>query len=316
MTSKQINDKLYTITTVLADHFGFDADEAFELITDGDVNHAEEIRKLLVEKKPASKKAKEEVVQDEPSDEVKKLQHNISLWEKKLEAGDFKDKEAHVSKIDKEKKKLAKLLPPSKPVAAPAPKEKEKPAVKEVAEKRIKRFSPAMSTQLGTALEKEKLSLTDKFKKEFTTYIEELPDNEFRADSLAEHMRKFAELKSDAAGRASTGAGAASKKLEDEEPPHLEADEAAAAPTVTLKPEEMAKLKMLVATPDAEVMWDGAAKRHVKGPAMDEDEDMSEVLFKGNTYVVGDKTGRVYEAKEEGDVFMGFKGVGLFKTMS
>jgi hypothetical protein len=167
-----------------------------------------------------------------------------------------------------------------------------------------------MATQLGTALEKVKLSLTDKLKKEFAGYIEELDVDTFRGASLADHMRTFAESKVPHAG-----GGAVSKK-EEEEMPHLEAKTPDVEPVVTVTLEELTKLKLVVATAEPEVLWDPAAKRHVKGPAMDEDEDMTEVDFKKKKYVVGDKTGRVYEVKDEGDVFVGFKGVGLFKTMS
>jgi hypothetical protein len=41
-----------------------------------------------------------------------------------------------------------------------------------------------------------------------------------------------------------------------------------------------------------------------------------EVKFEGLKYVVGDKTGRVYEARDTGDIFAGFIGVGKFKKMT
>jgi hypothetical protein len=315
-STKQINDKIYALITVLADHHGFDADEALELVTDGDVNYVDELHKLLGEKKKAPKKeAPAAAAVVEETDEVKKVRHNISLWEKKLDAGDFKDRDAHVAKIDKEKKKLQKLLgaeeKPAKAAPAPAP-AKAAPApapAKEVAEKRIKRFSTAMSAQLGVALTKVGLSMTDKLKKEFTSYIEELPVDLFRVDSLADHMRNFAETKKP------DDAKKPEDESSDEEPPHLEAKSAAEEPAVTVTREELTTLKMLVATAEPDVLWDAAAKRHVKGPEMDADEDMTEVTFKGKNYAVGDKTGRVYEANEAGDVFAGFKGVGFFKTL-
>lgn len=311
MANKQINDAIYAIIETLADNYGFDADEALDYISTGtDTNHVESLLKLFAKKETKKKEDTKTEVKVEVSDEVKKVQHNITLWEKKLEAGDYKDKEAHVKKIEAEKKKLAKLQGTTvvaKVEAAPVV-----VAKPEVAEKRIKRFSPAMATQLGTALEKVKLSLTDKLKKEFAAYIEELDVDTFRGASLADHMRTFSESKVPHAG-----GGAGSKKPEeDEEPPHLEAKTPEAEPVVTLTREELAKLKMVVATEKPEVLWDPTAKRHVKGPARDDDEDVNVVKFKGKEYVVGDKTGRVYEVKDEGDVFMGFKGVGLFKTMS
>jgi len=53
-----------------------------------------------------------------------------------------------------------------------------------------------------------------------------------------------------------------------------------------------------------------------KEPEEVEDEDMTEVIFKGVNYVVGDISKRVYIADEdEGDKFVGFLGMGKFATM-
>jgi hypothetical protein len=55
----------------------------------------------------------------------------------------------------------------------------------------------------------------------------------------------------------------------------------------------------------------------VKEPEAVDDEDMSEVTFKGVKYVVGDISKRVYIADEEnGDQFVGFLGMGKFKGMT
>jgi hypothetical protein len=53
-----------------------------------------------------------------------------------------------------------------------------------------------------------------------------------------------------------------------------------------------------------------------KEPEEVEDEDMTEVTFKGVKYVVGDISKRVYIADEdEGDQFVGFLGMGKFAEM-
>ena len=53
-----------------------------------------------------------------------------------------------------------------------------------------------------------------------------------------------------------------------------------------------------------------------KEPEEVEDEDMTEVTFKGVNYVVGDISKRVYIADEdEGDQFVGFLGMGKFAEM-
>ena len=53
--------------------------------------------------------------------------------------------------------------------------------------------------------------------------------------------------------------------------------------------------------------------KYVTGPLEDPDEDFSVPLkLDGKEYIIGDNTSRVYEMKEEGDVFAGFYGIGKF----
>jgi len=55
----------------------------------------------------------------------------------------------------------------------------------------------------------------------------------------------------------------------------------------------------------------------LKEPEAVPDEDMTEVTFENVKYVVGDISKRVYVADEEkGDTFVGFLGIGKFKTMT
>jgi hypothetical protein len=61
---------------------------------------------------------------------------------------------------------------------------------------------------------------------------------------------------------------------------------------------------------------DTKSGQFVTGPSADEDEDFEEVKFESKTYAVGEKTGRVYEARDDGDFFAGFIGVGQFKSMT
>ena len=103
-----VEKKLYAIVETLADEFGFDADEAMEVVGE----QAEELYALfasLTSKPKKGGEAKEEIKGGgavEEDEAVKKTRHNIELWEKKLEKGDFKDKAAHEAKIEKEKAKL------------------------------------------------------------------------------------------------------------------------------------------------------------------------------------------------------------------
>lgn len=270
-----------------------------------------------------------------PADKIAECKKNITLWEQKLAEGKVKDADKQREKIDKEKKKLAKLEskdtdseeeapktkkkdePKKKPAKAEddekPKKEPKKKAAKadsdeEKKEKRIKRFSPVMSAQLKTALEAVGLELNDKIKKEFQVYIEELTDDDYRKDGLADHMRAFATMRA----------------------PDEEDEETPAEPSVTSNvsgggPDEKKKtdtlsLKELQSITVASVeptgtYWDAENGRFVTGPDAVEDEDVTDVKFEKKNYVVGDKTGRVYEVKDSDDVFAGFAGVGKFKGM-
>jgi hypothetical protein len=90
---------------------------------------------------------------------------------------------------------------------------------------------------------------------------------------------------------------------------------AAAIQDVSLK--ELQEIEM-IATPAGEatgVFWDADNGRWVRGPEADSDEDIVEQKFLGKTYMVGEKSGRVYEDTDNRDVFHGFVGVGKFRDM-
>ena len=81
--------------------------------------------------------------------------------------------------------------------------------------------------------------------------------------------------------------------------------------------EELREIEML-ATPEGGpvgVYWDADDGRWVRGPAQDDDEDLTEKKFKGKTYAIGDITGRIYETTDDRDVFVGFAGVGAFREL-
>lgn len=322
-SSKQMETKLYALVECLAANYGFDADEAFEFTRwETDVDHVGEILKVVdLTAKPATapKKAaakKEESVKDDaseaptesdPADKIAACRKNIELWQKKLSDGKAKDADKQKEKIEKEQKKLAKLLEKAPKVEEkkPEPKKAEKPAEKE---KRIKRFSPVMATQLKTALDGVKVEMTDKLKKEFQQYVEDLTDDDFRKEGLADHMRAFAKLKAPV-----------------EEPEAEEEDDEEESETVTVKSDskivdvtlkELQDIGMTATIDPPGTFWDADNGRFVKGPEADDDEDFETVNFDGKEYVVGEKTGRVYEARDSGDVFAGFIGVGKFKTMT
>jgi len=287
---------VYALVESLAGNYGFDADEAFEFASE----HVDQFKKLGV---PEKVETKPEPVEKEEDDKVKlspleKTRKNVALWTKKLEADKFKDEEArtkHIEKLEKERAKLAKLEPvvETKPVKGKAKKEV-KPEEKE---KRIKRFSPVMATQLKTALSAVDVEMTDSLKKEFTSYIEKLTEDDYRKDGLADHMRAFAQTKKPDGREQDTDDEEIAEKQE--------------VTSVTI--EELSEISKIAPVDPPGTFWDSDNGRFVKGPDADEDEDFEETEFNGKDYVVGEKTGRVYEARDSGDVFCGFKGVGQFK---
>jgi len=335
-SNKQMETILYKLVECLAENYGFDADEALEFVRwETDVDHVGEVLKMLSKtEKPVTKKTEPaetkpaKVVEEKPAEESKDenaekistCQKNIALWQKKLADGSVKDEEKQREKIEKEQKKLDKLLakPETKKETKKVTKKEEpkKETKKEEAkEKRIKRFSPVMTTQLKSALENVKVDITDKLKKEFQQYVEDLTDDDFRKEGLADHMRAFAKMKAPVeettadypdGGMAGASAPESEDEVEDEEKPE---------PTsVTLK--ELQSISTVADVDPIGTFWDGDNGRFVKGPDADDDEDFEDVTFEDISYVVGEKTGRVYEARESGDVFAGFIGIAKFKNMT
>lgn len=328
--NKQMESKVYNLVSCLADNFGFDADAAFEYARwETDVDHVGELLKMLnpINEKINEKievKKKVEISDDkddatvsssgDAADKIAACKKNIATWEKKLADGKVKDVDKQADKIAKEKAKLAKLEAKSPSSVKEEPKKKVE--VSETKEKRIKRMSPVMTGQLKKALEDVGLEFSDKLKKEFVQYVDDLTDDDFKKVGLADHMREFSNLK------APTKPVPIEEELDDEEdeqvpiPEQPTSNVAGGGPgTVTLKLNELQAIEMTAAVEPVGTFWDADNGRFVKGPEEDADEDMEEITFEGKTYAVGEKTGRVYEARETGDFFAGFIGVGKFKAM-
>jgi len=317
---KQMESKLYAMVSCLADNYGFDADAAFEFVRwETDVDHVGEFLNMvktdtekptkMIKKKEEPKddasEAPTETSKNDVSEKIATCKKNIALWTKKLD-GKFKDDDAkakHITKIEKETAKLEKLEKKA-PVTEPAPSPKKEEPKKETKEKRIKRFSPVMAGQLKTALEGVKVEMTDKHKKEFQQYVEDLTDDDFRKEGFADHMRAFAKFKAPAVEETETVTVA-------------EIPIAGSPPTIVdVSLKELQDIEMTATIDPPGTFWDADSGRFVKGPEADDDEDFDEIAFDGVNYVVGEKTGRVYEARETGDVFAGFIGVGKFKKMT
>ena len=318
ISSKQMEKQLYALVECLAANYGFDADEAFEFTRwETDVDHVGEILKAIdknvVVEKPVAKN--EEPVKDDLADKIAACRKNIELWQNKLSDPKLKDADKQREKIDKEQKKLVKFLEkmpaPKVEEKKPEPKKKELPAVKE---KRIKRFSPIMASQLKTVFESVKLELTDKLKKEFQQYVEDLTDDDFRKEGLSDHMRSFAKMKVPVETLRTETAAEDTPDDSEDDPETVTVKSDHKVVDVTLNELQNISLTATLETPGT--LWDADNGRYVKGPDADDDEDFEDVKFEGKDYVVGEKTGRVYEARDSGDIFAGFIGVGKFKKMT
>lgn len=335
--TKKTYDAIYALVTCLADNYGFDADAAMEVIeSETDVNHIATLTDMV---KPAKKAPEPKPKKDEPPKEtvvevkddedekpddgkkspLEKTRHNVQLWSKKLDANKFKDeaaKQKHIEKLEKERKKLEKLeASETKVEAKPAPKPKEeKPKAEkkeadekpkedkpktEKKEKRIARWTKTNhDVHFKTALNTVSLEPSDELKKEFLKYVDDLTDDDWKQDgkTYADHMRDFAKLKTPTTE---------SEETEDAEPE-----------VHTLPISDIKKIGMLTPIEKVGQFWDADNGRFVTGPEEDGDEDFSEPVKMGdNEYIIGEKTGRVYEVRESGDVFAGFMGIGKFKSL-
>ena len=306
-----VEKKLYAIFEILADEFGFDADEAIDVAA----QQIEEFLASVTFKPKKDVEAKEEVKDKAPEEDeaVKKIRHNIELWEKKLEKGDYKDKGAHETKISKEKAKLEKLLKASAP--APAKKKEEAPAKKEEKkvvkeekpakrEKRIKKMSPVISGQLAKALEMEGIQITDELKKKFqNVYIEDLTDEEFKENGIADHMRNFVKLEKTLIANPFPPINCPLSKLFDD----VKKTGNWGGGGANLPECNCGKC------PSEEEF--NASLKETTEPEVQEDEELQEVDFGGKAYAVGIKSKTIYEEKDGRDVAVGFAGVGKFKAL-
>lgn len=295
-SNKAMQNKLYSLIESMAEHYGFDADDAFDNVID--------VSPFMV-----SEPKEEKPIEDKNST-LEKTRHNVELWQKKLDGDKFKDEDAklkHIAKLDKEKAKLQKLEPKVEPKVEPKKSAKAEPKAKsketEEKEKRIKRMSPTLAAQLKTALESQKVEITDKLKKDFVKYVDDLTDDDFKAQGLTDHMRDFAQLSTPSTTPVAEVVGAGSGLVVGD------------APVIDLDISELQEIEMLASVDPPGTYWDSSNGRFVRGPSGDEDGDVDEVQFEGKTYAVS-TNGLVYLEINDKDVFQGHIGVGKFKNMT
>lgn len=214
-----------------------------------------------------------------------------------------------------------------------APKKEAKVEEKEEKKKRIPRMSPTLANQLKTELGKVGLKYSDddkkefdKIKKEFVTYVDDLTDDDFAGKGLTDHMIEFANSKKPAEKKVEETKVVKTEekpkkggKKKEEAPKKEEvAPPSNAANIHALDLEDLQAIEMIAVLDGPEhagVYWDADNGRYVRGPDADADEDIVETKFRGKSYMVGEKTGRVYEETDNRDVFHGFVGVGQFREM-
>jgi hypothetical protein len=194
-------------------------------------------------------------------------------------------------------KTFAKMkLPPAVAPEVPA----EVPVAEKVDDKKKTRVTRLNATQFKAAVEHEGVEFKDEYKKEFKKYVDDMTDEEYKTGVLTDHMITLAK----------------SKKTEvPAKEPEDVAENTDKVYEVSLK--ELQSISMLTHMGESvRLYWDGDNGRVVQGPDRDDDEDFEEVKFNGKDYVVGQKTGRVYEALDQGDVFAGYVGVLKFKMLT
>lgn len=212
----------------------------------------------------------------------------------------------------------------------PEPKvEEEKPAKAETSEakasKRISRMTATLSNELRAELLKAGVVFTDdekkqfeKLKKEFVSYVDGLSNDAFIAKNLTQHMVDFASSKkpkAEEAPKKETKSKSQKKPTPKKEKVIPEPPTSNAAINV-LTIEELQNVEMLASPADRPgVYWNGDNGTWVTGPEEVADEDVTEKKFQGKTYVIGDRTGRVYEITDNRDIFAGFIGVGMFTDL-
>jgi hypothetical protein len=166
-------EQIQNIVTILADNYGFDADEALDYVLT-----------VKREKSPAYARAikaigttKEKILELEQKIASKKVR-DVEKSQEKLRG--------MREKLDSQEEKLEDIGKPkeSKPRA---PKEKKEDA----GSKHISRMSPALTDKLKQTFTDFGTEMTDKMRKQFVAYVNELTSDDFAARTLTEHMRDY-----------------------------------------------------------------------------------------------------------------------------
>ena len=117
---------------------------------------------------------------------------------------------------------------------------------------------------------------------EFKEYVNSMTPDAYKAHNVKVHMENFLQTLSGGGG-----GGAPARTL---------------VQSLTLK--ELSKIENEVKTTDKVGIYTTSSGDYFTGPSKDEDEDLDEKNFDGETFLVGETTGRVYHMESE--EFLGF----------
>lgn len=116
---------------------------------------------------------------------------------------------------------------------------------------------------------------------EFKEYVNSMTPDAYKAHNVKVHMENF--LQTLSGGGGGGGGGPIIKSL---------------------SIEELRKMKIEQKSTDKVGVYSTSSGDYFTGPSKDEDEDLDEKEFDGETFLVGEKTGRVYHLESE--EFLGF----------
>jgi chromosome segregation ATPase len=210
-------EQIQNIVNILADNYGFDVDEALEYVLT-----------VKREKSPAYARALKAI---ETSKE------KISELEQKIASKKVRDVEKSQNKLKEMREKLESQEEKLEDIGKPKETKPRSPKTKkeDVGSKHISRMSPALTDKLKQTFTDFGTEMTDKTRKQFVAYVNELTSDDFAARTLTEHMRDYVIMT-------------------------VRPSEEKDAETV-----DLSKLKNLIDGYSAGIYWDAIGKRFVTG---------------------------------------------------
>jgi len=318
----------------LSKKYGFDNNEAWD--------HAMSIKEVM--------HAMEQNLPSDASDtgsssdiekKIAACKKNIDLWQKKLDDGKVKETEKHIEKIEKEKKKLEKL-------EGAAPKKPEGKAAPKTEKKTDGESDSSSSNESKIATCKKNIDLWQKKLDDGN-----VKETEKHIEKIEKEKKKLEKLEGAAPKKPEGKAAPKTEKKDEKEKrikrfsPVMSSQLKTILADVDVEITDKLKKEFqqyIEAMTDDDFKKDGFADHmrsfaKTKAPAKEEkepeaeeesveasgsdadpDEDFDEIVFEGKKYVVGEKTGMVYEAGGNADGTdkpTGLKiGVGKFKNMT